>query len=150
MELFLFFFFSTSNFCYAILNTTLYIITSTSSSGQYQVPQQQVVVGNAVVGSTVLSLQLEQVLVGSGRYQKVVVGSSRYGTGSSRQWQERTRGTQQIRSRQQYKYCSTSSITTYQRTTVDTKSMIRTYVVQYVHSQQREKNEFNAGRRIQR
>ena len=149
MELFLFFFFSTSNFCYAILNTTLYIITSTSSSGQYQVPQQQVVVGNAVVGSTVLSLQLEQVLVGI-LEGSTVVGSSRYGTGSSRQWQERTRGTQQIRSRQQYKYCSTSSITTYQRTTVDTKSMIRTYVVQYVHSQQREKNEFNAGRRIQR
>ena len=119
---------------------------SLSSQSRYQQVvvgirrQQQVVVGTVLVVKHRYSMQQYDVVVRSSMQQYVVVG-----TGSSRQQYVVVGSSTQFFL---IPVVSLPTSTTY--STVDTKSTIRTYVVQYVHSQQREKTEFNAGRQCKR
>ena len=139
--------FFTSNFCYAIFHVKRYVPATNAPA---LILQQHYNLRHVLVVKHRYSMQQYDVVVRSSMQQYVVVG-----TGSSRQQYVVVRSSTQqyvvVGSSTQFFLIPVVSLptsTTY--STVDTKSTIRTYVVQYVHSQQREKTEFNAGRQCKR
>ena len=144
-----FYFYFTSNFCYAIFHVKRYVPATNAPA---MILQQHYNLRHVLVVKHRYSMQ--QYVVVCSSTQQCVSSMQQYvvvGTCSSMQQYVVIRSTS---CRKQYVVLFNTGSMQYHYLlvlrTVDTKSMIRTYVVQYVHSQQREKNEFNAGRRIQR